>query len=94
MSGKVLFDGENLLEKTEKEMQKIRGGKISMIFQDPMTALNPVLRVDDQIAEVIRHARAAVPSLRRWKGALEDAGAGGDPRRTGAGTIPTSSPAG
>ena len=54
VSGKVLFDGENLLEKTEKEMQKIRGGKISMIFQDPMTALNPVLRVDDQIAEVIR----------------------------------------
>ena len=60
VSGKVLFDGENLLEKTEKEMQKIRGGKISMIFQDPMTALNPVLRVDDQIAEVIRrHSRCS-----------------------------------
>ncbi len=54
ISGQVIFEGEDLLQKTEKQMQKIRGGKISMIFQDPMTALNPVLRVDDQIAEVIR----------------------------------------
>lgn len=53
-SGEILFEGENLLEKSEKDMQKIRGGKISMIFQDPMTALNPVLSVDEQIAEVIR----------------------------------------
>ncbi len=53
-SGEILFEGENLLEKSEKEMQKIRGGKISMIFQDPMTALNPVLSVDEQIAEVIQ----------------------------------------
>ena len=53
-SGEILFEGEDLLKKTEKEMQKIRGGKISMIFQDPMTALNPVLSVDEQIAEVIR----------------------------------------
>ena len=53
ISGEVIFEGEDLLQKTEKEMQKIRGGKISMIFQDPMTALNPVLRVDEQIAEVV-----------------------------------------
>ena len=53
ISGEVIFEGEDLLKKTEKEMQKIRGGKISMIFQDPMTALNPVLRVDEQIAEVV-----------------------------------------
>ena len=70
VSGKVLFDGENLLEKTEKEMQKIRGGKISMIFQDPMTALNPVLRVDDQIAEVIRLHSSSSKS-EALKGALE-----------------------
>lgn len=52
--GEVLFDGQNLLEASEKEMCKIRGNKISMIFQDPMTALNPVLRVGDQIAESIQ----------------------------------------
>ena len=52
-SGEIIFKGEDLLKKSEKEMQKIRGGMISMIFQDPMTALNPVLRVDEQIAEVI-----------------------------------------
>lgn len=53
-SGEVLFEGNDLLKKTEKEMQKIRGGKISMIFQDPMTSLNPVVTVGDQIAEVIK----------------------------------------
>lgn len=54
ISGEIYYEGENLLEKTEKQMQKIRGGDVSMIFQDPMTALNPLLRVDEQIAEVIR----------------------------------------
>jgi len=53
IAGEVIFEGEDLLQKAEKEMQKIRGDKISMIFQDPMTALNPVLRVDEQIAEVV-----------------------------------------
>ena len=53
-AGEILFDGENLLEKTDAQMQKIRGGRISMIFQDPMTSLNPVLTVRDQIAEVIK----------------------------------------
>ncbi len=50
-SGEIVFDGNNLLELKEKEMQKIRGGKISMIFQDPMTSLNPVLPVGEQILE-------------------------------------------
>lgn len=54
MSGEINFDGTNLLSASQKEMQKIRGNKISMIFQDPMTSLNPVLTVGDQIAEVIR----------------------------------------
>ncbi len=53
LSGEIVFEGENLLKKSEYEMRKIRGNKISMIFQDPMTALNPVLTVGDQIAEVI-----------------------------------------
>ena len=54
--GHILFDGQDLLECSDKQMQKIRGKQISMIFQDPMTALNPLYKVGDQIAEVyIRH---------------------------------------
>ena len=53
VSGEIVFEGKNLRELPEKEMRKIRGKDISMIFQDPMTALNPVLTVGDQIAEVI-----------------------------------------
>jgi peptide/nickel transport system ATP-binding protein len=53
-SGKILFDGEDLLEKSEPEMRAVRGGKIAMIFQDPMTSLNPVMTVDKQIAEMIK----------------------------------------
>lgn len=53
-SGEIYFEGENLLQKTDADMRKIRGKDISMIFQDPMTSLNPVMGVADQIAEVIR----------------------------------------
>ena len=53
LNGEIILDGENLLKVSEKEMRKIRGKKISMIFQDPMTALNPLMTVGDQIAEVI-----------------------------------------
>lgn len=53
ISGSIKFMGEELLEKSEAEMRDIRGGKISMIFQDPMTSLNPVITVGDQILEVI-----------------------------------------
>ncbi len=49
--GEIEFEGRSLLEIPEKEMQRIRGEKISMIFQDPMTALNPVLTIGEQIAE-------------------------------------------
>ncbi len=52
--GSIKLDGEELIGKKSKEMQKIRGAKIGMIFQDPMTSLNPVMSVGDQIAEVIR----------------------------------------
>ena len=52
-SGEICFEGKNLLEMSEKEMRHVRGDQISMIFQDPMTALNPVKNVGDQIAEVI-----------------------------------------
>ena len=51
--GEILFKGEDLLKKSEAEMQKIRGDQISMIFQEPMTSLNPVYRIGDQIMESI-----------------------------------------
>jgi len=52
-SGEIFFAGEDLLKKTVSEMRKIRGKRISMIFQDPMTSLNPIMTVGHQIAEVI-----------------------------------------
>lgn len=54
VSGDIIYKGENLMQKSEREMRKIRGHEISMIFQDPMTALNPMHTVGEQIAEVIR----------------------------------------
>ena len=54
VSGEILFDGQDLLKLPIKEMRKIRGKQISMMFQDPMTSLNPVMTVAEQIAEVIR----------------------------------------
>lgn len=54
VSGEVIFEGSNLIGKSQGELRKIRGNEISMIFQDPMTSLNPVMTVGEQIAEVIR----------------------------------------
>ncbi|MCD7807112.1 MAG: ABC transporter ATP-binding protein [Lachnospiraceae bacterium] len=53
--GKIYINGKNLLELSEKEMYQVRGNQVSMIFQDPMTALNPVITVGKQISEVIRY---------------------------------------
>lgn len=67
IQGKIELDGENLFDKSEREMRDIRGKKISMIFQDPMTALNPVKTVGEQIAEVVLlHSRCSkVEALKR-----------------------------
>jgi peptide/nickel transport system ATP-binding protein/oligopeptide transport system ATP-binding protein len=54
VDGKIIFEGKNLLELDEKEMRKIRGKKISMIFQEPMTSLDPMFTIGDEISEVIR----------------------------------------
>ena len=54
VGGKILLEGEDLVQKTEKEMQKIRGCKISMIFQEPMTSLDPVFTVGNEIMEAIQ----------------------------------------
>jgi peptide/nickel transport system ATP-binding protein len=67
--GEIHLDGEDLLKISEKEMRKIRGRKVSMIFQDPMTALNPIMKVGDQIAEVIK-MHNDIP----WRMANEQAG--------------------
>jgi peptide/nickel transport system ATP-binding protein len=58
-SGIVRLDGETLLEKTELQMQAIRGRRMGMVFQEPMSALNPVIRIGDQVAETVRLHRNA-----------------------------------
>ena len=57
VGGEVLFKGEDLLKKTEEEMRRIRGRKIAIVFQDPMTYLNPVLTVGDQISEAVEESQ-------------------------------------
>jgi oligopeptide/dipeptide ABC transporter ATP-binding protein len=70
VGGKILLDGRSLLDLPEDEMRKVRGGSISMIFQEPMTSLNPVFTVGDQIAEGIRlHQRLSKRDS--WNKAIE-----------------------
>ena len=54
VGGKIIFDGQDILELSNKEMRAIRGNDVSMIFQEPMTSLNPVFRVGDQIGSILR----------------------------------------
>jgi oligopeptide/dipeptide ABC transporter ATP-binding protein len=54
VAGRVIFNGRNLLELSEEEMEDVRGNDIAMIFQEPMTSLNPVFRVGDQIGEALQ----------------------------------------
>ena len=62
VSGSIRFDGTNLLELHESQMRKIRGNRISMIFQEPMTALNPVFTIGNQIDETIKlHQKLSRP---------------------------------
>ena len=69
VSGDIRFKGESILGMTDKEQRKLRGNRIAMIFQDPMTSLNPVHRIGKQIAE----------PLRVHKGAVQEGGVGGAP---------------
>src|SRR5262249_15130675 len=65
-SGRVIFKGRDLLTLDEREMQKVRGADIALVFQEPMTALNPVFTVGDQIGEaLIVHGRATRSEARR-----------------------------
>ena len=60
VAGEIVFDGRNLLELDEEEMRRLRGARISTIFQDPMTCLNPLQRVSDHVVETIRTHRPKV----------------------------------
>jgi oligopeptide/dipeptide ABC transporter, ATP-binding protein, C-terminal domain len=71
VAGEIKFDGENILEKSQKELTDIRGSKISMIFQDPMTSLNPVFTVGYQIAETVKRHRKDVSNDQSWRRAIE-----------------------
>jgi len=53
VNGRILFEGQDLLTLSERNMRAVRGARISLIFQEPMTALNPVMRVGDQVAEAL-----------------------------------------
>jgi oligopeptide/dipeptide ABC transporter ATP-binding protein len=70
VEGKILFDGRNLLELSEAEMVNMRGNRMSMIFQQPQSSLNPVFKVGDQVAEVLQsHQRMSKEAA--WKKAVE-----------------------
>jgi oligopeptide/dipeptide ABC transporter ATP-binding protein len=65
VGGEVILEGENILELQEKEMEKVRGSRIAMILQDPMTALNPVFDIQDQVGEALKiHERLKGARLR------------------------------
>ncbi len=70
VKGQILFDSQDLLPLSRSQMRQIRGNRISMIFQDPMTSLNPVFRIGDQIAEAIR-LHQGVPKRRTMDRVLE-----------------------
>ena len=94
IAGAIRFEGRDLLELSEPEMRDIRGNAISMIFQEPMTSLNPVLTVGRQIGETLRLHQGLIGARRRAEGG-RDADAG---RHSGAGSggcanIRTSCPA-
>jgi len=70
VEGKIVFDGVNLLELSEREMTKIRGNRISMIFQQPTSCLNPVFKIGDQVAEVL-NIHQDLGREAGWKRAVE-----------------------
>lgn len=70
VSGEIMFEGKNLLQESESDMRAIRGNLISMIFQDPMTSLNPVMTVGEQISEVIE-LHQNVTRAQAWEKAKE-----------------------
>lgn len=70
VKGEILYEGKDLVQCTEKEMEEIRGNDISMIFQEPMTSLNPILTCGSQIAEVLR-LHKGMKKKEAWEAALD-----------------------
>ena len=84
VGGEIIFEGEDLLKLPEPRMRRIRGNRISMVFQEPMTSLNPVLTIERQLTEAVElHLGMSKAAAR--EGGRPPAGAGGDtgPRETG-----------
>ena len=77
-AGQILFKGQDLRKSSQKELRSIRGNRIAMIFQDPMSTLNPVLRVDTQMIEVV-HAHESVSKKAAWERARDALGMVGIP---------------
>lgn len=71
VDGSIKLDGQDILSMSEKEMQDIRGKKVAMIFQDPMTSLDPVMTVEEQIAEVIKLHEKDVDPMQKAREMLE-----------------------
>ena len=71
VSGEINFAGEDILDKSLDELTNIRGSKISMIFQDPMSSLNPVFNIGYQISETVKRHRKDVSNDQAWKRAVE-----------------------
>ncbi len=95
VGGSVKLEGRDLLQLDESEMRDIRGNDISMIFQEPMTSLNPVLTIGHQIAEAVRLHQDLSKERHRREGD-RDAASGQDPgsRRSGRGNTRTNCRAG
>ncbi|MFV2028857.1 ABC transporter ATP-binding protein [Neisseria sp. S1] len=68
--GRLNFKGENLLDKSPRQLQRLRGREIGMVFQEPMTALNPIMRIGNQIAEVLT-LHLGLPKREAWHRAVE-----------------------
>jgi oligopeptide/dipeptide ABC transporter ATP-binding protein len=71
VGGEINFNDENILQMNQEELTELRGSKISMIFQDPMTSLNPVFTVGYQIAETVKRHRKDMSKDQAWKRAIE-----------------------
>ncbi len=71
VGGEINYNGENILEKNQDEMTDLRGSNISMIFQDPMTSLNPVFTVGYQIAETVKRHQKDLSNDQAWKRSVE-----------------------
>src|SRR5258708_10313500 len=71
VGGEINFDGEDVMEKSKEQLIDLRGSEIYMIFEDPMTSLNPVFNVGSQIAETVKRHRKNISNDQAWKRAVE-----------------------